>query len=140
MADRVEREIEEILRKIDDFVPEGNRGRRPQRRQARPVPQGHSTSGWFGRRIAAISLSQIMWWSLFVVLVSFFARAVPGIEWVMIGALIVFATAFFLSLGRGSSAGAIQRRDQMWRGQPMNLSGPGWPDRIKSWVKGRKRN
>src|SRR5690349_2537393 len=111
MADRVEREIEEILKKIDDFVPEGSRGRRPQRRQARPVPQGsHTTSGWFGRTIASISLSQIMWWSLFVVLVSFFARAVPGIEWVMIGALIVFATAFFLSLGRGSG-NAAQRQD-----------------------------
>src|SRR5690348_8052443 len=139
MADRVEREIEEILKKIDDFVPEGSRGRRPQRRQARPVPQGHSTGSWFGRHIAGISLSQIMWWSLFVFLVSFFARAVPGIEWVMIGSLIVFATALFLSFGRGSGS-AAQRGEKMWRGQPMNLSGPGWPDRIKAWVKGRKRN
>ncbi len=138
MADRVEREIEEILRKIDDFVPEGSRGRRPQRRPARPAPQGQAKRGWFSRRIASISLSQIMWWSLFVVLVSFFARAVPGVEWVMIAALIVFATAFFLSLGRGGSAAG--RQEKVWRGQPIDLTGPGWPDRIKGWVKGRKRN
>jgi hypothetical protein len=137
MPDRIEREIEEILRKIDDFVPDTSRGRRPQRRPARPAPTPNPP-GWFSRRLAAISLTQVMWWSLFVVIVSFFARAVPGAEWVMIGALIVFATAFFLSLGRGGRRAAGQ--EKVWRGQPLDLSGPGWPDRIKAWVKGRKRN
>ena len=136
MADRIEREIEEILRKIDDFVPDGGRGRRPQRRPPRPAPQP-SVQGWFGRRLAALSLTQVMWWSLFVVIVSFFTRAVPGMEWVMIGALIVFVTAFFLS--RGRSARAAGGGEKRWRGQPIDLSGPGWPDRIKAWLKGRKK-
>ena len=138
MADRIEREIEEILRKIDDFVPDGGRGRRPQRRPApRPAQPAPSAQGWFGRRLAAISLTQVMWWSLFVVIVAFFTRAIPGMDWVMIGALIVFVTAFFLSRGRaGSVAGGGEKR---WRGQPIDLSGPSWPDRVKAWIKGKKR-
>ena len=136
MADRIEREIEEILRKIDDFVPEGGGGRRPQRRPSRPAQQP-SAQGWFSRRLAAISLTQVMWWALFVVIVAFFARAVPGMEWVMIGSLILFVTAFFLSRGRVSrTAGGPEKR---WRGQPIDLSGPSWPERIKAWLKGKKK-
>jgi hypothetical protein len=134
MADRIEREIEEILKKIDDFVPESPRARRPPRRVSRPLS---SAQGWFLRRLAAISLNQVMMWSLLVLLVAFFLRGVPIGMWLMIGALIVFATAFFLSLVGGTSrrSGSEKR----WRGEPIDLSGPSWPDRIKAWLKGKKR-
>jgi hypothetical protein len=133
MADRIEREIEEILKKIDDFVPESPRARRPQRRVSRPIS---SAQGWFARRLAAISLSQVMMWALLIALVSFFLRGVPGGIWIMIAALIVFATAFFLSLVSGTGKRVPEKR---WRGEPMDLSAPSWPDRIKIWLKGKKR-
>jgi len=134
MADRIEREIEEILRKIDNFVPEAARGRRPARRQNRTFA---SAQGWLARRLAAVSLNQVMWWSLFVVIVAFVTRGVPGMGWVMVGALIVFVTAFFLSLGRGGKK--VARADKYWRDRPIDLSGPSWPDRLKAWIKGRKK-
>jgi hypothetical protein len=136
MADRFEREIDEILRKIDDFVPDN--GRPP--RQPRKV--GHSLSGaqgWLGRLLASISLSKVMLWSLLIFLAAFFLRAIPGAGWLMIGALIVFATAFVLQL---TTPGARSRHspEKRWRGQPINYSnGPNWPTRLKSWIKGRKR-
>lgn len=129
MADRIEREIEDILRKIDNFVPD-----RP-RRAARRVGQPFSTAqGWLAHRLARISLHQVMMWSLLVVLISFFVRGVPGASWLMIGALIVFATAFLLSRRGGGRASTPKR----WRGQTLDLSGPSLPDRVKAWLKGRR--
>jgi hypothetical protein len=77
-----------------------------------------------------------MMWALFAVIVAFFLRGIPGAYWILIGALVVFATAFILSTRGGPSAGGYQKR---WRGQPMDLSGPSWPDRIKAFLKGKKR-
>ena len=131
MADRIEREIEEILRKIDNFVPE---------RARRPAPKaGQSFSaaqGWLQKRLARISLSQVMMWSLLVVVIAFFARGVPPMTWVMVGALIVFATAFILSRMGGGKRAVVEKR---WRGEPLDLSAPTWPERLKAWWKGRKR-
>lgn len=132
MADRIEREIEEILKKIDNFVPE--RTRRPARRVGQPFAAALS---WFAHRLARVSLNQVMAWSLLTVIIAFFVRGVPGATWVMIGALIVFATAFLLSRSRGGATRpAVQKR---WRGEPIDLSGPSLPNRIKAWLKGRRR-
>jgi hypothetical protein len=78
-----------------------------------------------------------MMWSLFVVLISFFARGVPGLTWVMIGALIVFATAFLLSRRGGAVRGTYG--EKRWRGQPLDLSSEPLPDRLKAWIKGKRR-
>jgi hypothetical protein len=129
MADRIEREIEEILRKIDHFVPE--RSRRSARRVSQPFT---AAQGWLAHRLARISLNHVMMWALVAVVITFFLRGIPGASWIMIGGLIVFATAFILS--RMTVRPAVQKR---WRGEPMDLSGPSLPDRIKRWVKGRKR-
>jgi hypothetical protein len=131
MADRIEKEIEEILKKIDNFVPEGAKRRAPK--------AGHSISSsqnWLLRRLARISLNQVMMWSLFVVIVAFFARSVPAATWIMVGALIVFATAFLLSRAGGSRRPSVEKR---WRGEPMDLSGPTWPERFKAWWQSRRR-
>jgi hypothetical protein len=130
MADRIEREIEEILKKIDNFVPERARPAR-LRRTAGPS----NLQKW----LAKISLRKVMMWSLFGVLVAFLvSRSVPGAYWLLIGALIVFITAFLLSTraGPAASSSAPQKR---WRGQPLDLSAPSWPERIKAWWKGRQR-
>jgi VIT1/CCC1 family predicted Fe2+/Mn2+ transporter len=133
MADRIEREIEEILKKIDNFVPDKAAARRPVRKVSQPL---NAAQGWVARRLAAISLNQVMGWSLLLVLATFFLREVPGVTWVMIGGLIVFVTAFVLSLLGG---GRPQTTEKRWRGEPIDLSGPGWPDRLKAWIKSRKK-
>jgi hypothetical protein len=131
MADRIEREIEEILRKLDNFVPE--RSRRQPRRSGDSLG---SLQSWLSHKLARISLRQVMMWSLLVVLVAFFMRGVPWGIWLMIGALIVFATAFILSRTVTPQQRQVQKR---WRGQPLDLSGPSWPNRVKAWLKGRRR-
>ena len=129
MADRIERELEEILRKLDNFVPE--RTRRTANRVGQPLSAAQS---WLAHRLARISLNQVMMWALIAFVVTFFLRAIPGASWIMIGSLIVFVTALLLSRrGRGP------RIEKRWRGERLDLSEPGLPDRIKHWLKGRGR-
>jgi hypothetical protein len=134
MPDKLEREINEILRKLDDFLPES----RKPRRQPRKVGSGISNAqSWFARRVAAISLNQIMLWSLLIFFAAFFLRGIPAASWIMIGALIVLATAFVLSL---RSPGGKPGPEKRWRGELVSYShAPGWPDRLKAWLKGRKK-
>jgi hypothetical protein len=129
MADRIEREIEEILKKIENF-PERGKGARPPRRTA-------STGGSTAQRwLARVSLRKVMMWALFAVIVAFLLRGIPGAYWLLIGALVVFVTAFILSTRGGPNLQAPEKR---WRGQALDLTGPSWPDRIKAFLKGRKR-
>ena len=93
--------------------------------------------GVIQRWLARISLRKVMMWALFAVIVAFFlARSIPGAYWILIGALVVFATAFILSTRGGPATNQYEKR---WRGQPLDLSGPSWPDRIKAFLKGKKR-
>ncbi len=134
MADRIEREIEDILRKIDDFVPDNGRPRRPPRKTNSGIT---NAQGWLARRLSKVSLNQVMLWSMIIVFAAFFFRGIPGASWVLIGGLIVLATAFILSLRAPSARPAQNRR---WRGEPVDYSsGPKWPDRLKARLKGRKK-
>jgi len=133
MADRIEREIEEILKKIDDFVPETGRSRRRPRKVGSGISNAQS---WFARRLASISLNQVMLWSLLVFIAAFVFRGVPAASWVMVGALIVLGTAFILSLRAPGGRSVPEKR---WRGEPVDYSGISWADRLKARLKGRKR-
>ena len=132
MADRIEREIEEILKKIDK-LPEGSR----QPKARRPSGNGPAKrSGGGSKWLSLVTMRKVMMWALVAVIVAFFMRGIPGGYWLLIGAIIVFVTAFFLSTRGGPVVSAPEKR---WRGQPLDLSEPGWPDRLKAWLKGRKR-
>ena len=61
MADRIEREIEEILRKIDDL---------PERRRARAVRKAPSAGATNLRFLSRINMRKVMMWSLFAILVT----------------------------------------------------------------------
>jgi len=130
MADRIEREIEEILRKIDDL---------PERRKAKAARKSPpSSSGPSSLRLLSrINMRKVMMWSLFAIIVgALLFRAVPGGYFLLIGAIIVFVTAFILSTRGGPTANVPEKR---WRGQPLDLNEPAWPDKLKAWWKGRGR-
>jgi len=142
MPDRIEREIEDILKKLDDLP---DKGQKPIPFRQRPKPRASSKAqGWFGKSLARLSLNQIMLYALIAVLVAFFLRSLPFASWVMIGALVVLATAFVMSMrngGRSSSTGG-GGTEKRWRGEVIDLSpppGPGIAGRIKGlFGKGRR--
>ena len=130
MADRIEREIEEILKKIDDL---------PERRKAKAVRKAPSPSAGPSSLhvLSRINMRKVMMWSLFAILVSaLLFRAIPIGGFLLIGAIIVFVTAFILSTRGGPTSSPSEKR---WRGQPLDLSEPSWPNRLKAWWKGRGR-
>jgi hypothetical protein len=133
VSDNLEREVEEILRKLDNFVPEEG----PLSRTRRRV--GQAASDVFRAvvvRLSRISLGQVMLVSVILVAGGFFfGRGNPLLaRWVIIGGLILFFTAFVLSL-RGSGS----REERRWRGQVIDLSEPSLADRLRAWLRSRNR-
>jgi hypothetical protein len=132
VPDNLEHEVEEILRKLDKFVPEES----PLTRSRRRV--GQATSDLMNAviaRLSRISLGQVMLASLLLVVAAFlFGRGNPLLaRWVIIGGGILFFTAFALSLRGG------RRDEKLWRGRVIDLSEPNLADRIRDWLRRRKR-
>ena len=143
MPDRIEREIEDILSKLDDFVPDKGQKPIPFRK---PAKRKTSSGGnWLSQRLARLSLNQIMLYALIGLVAGFILRTLPFASWVMIASLIILVTAFLLSIRAGSNRSSpggagYQKR---WRGEPIDLSnnysnGPSLGDRIARWFKRRR--
>jgi hypothetical protein len=133
VSDNIEREVEDILRKLDKFVPEESRLARTRR------GLGQATSDLLHAllaRLSRISLGQVMLASLILVVVAFFFRATsPTLaRWAIIGGLILFFTAFVLSL-----LGGRPRYERRWRGEVIDLSEPSLGSRLRSWLQRRSR-
>ena len=133
MPDKIEREVEEILRKLDRFVPEEGRLARTRRRLVQAVSDfSHALMV----RLSRVSLGHLMLVSLVLVVLAFFFRsASPTLaRWVIIGGLILFFGAFVLSLLGGRS-----QYERRWRGQVIDLSEPSLGSRLRNWFQRRSR-
>lgn len=141
MPDRIEREIEDILNKLDDFVPEKGNKPIPFRQRRKPAQKSQ-----LSQRLSHISLNQIMLGALLVGLFAFMVRSIPFSNWIMLASMLTLFGAFLLSVkagrsGRGSIGGGTTQ--QRWRGEPLDLRtqqnyGPTIGDRIVGWFKRKK--
>jgi len=138
MPDKFEREIDDILSKLDKFPQQG-----PSER-ARKAVSGRVSA--FQRRvalrIARLSVGQIMLTGIVMILVGYFFRAgLPEIwYYVVILGLILFFTSFALSFfgGAGRARGGGQ---VYWRGRPAQSyysSGPILGRRLRDWWRRRQ--
>lgn len=143
--DRLEREIEEILGKIEQFPDAEARARRARRRQ--PSRVTGAIAGWqqgIARQVGRVSVSQIMLLSFLMILFAFFfrGRGLPGplASWILVGGVILFVSAFavmLLTRGRMSGGGTVEQR---WRGRTIRYdTGPTLGDRLRRWWAGRTR-
>jgi hypothetical protein len=128
--DKLQREIEDILNRLDDFVPEEGVTKRVRRRSS-------NAAAGFGRAflgpLAGISLRQVMLTALALTLLSFlFMGTAPDFaRWVLIAGLILFFTSFALSFfSRGSPAKA---ETKYWRDRPIEIDQPTLGDRLRGW-------
>jgi hypothetical protein len=132
--DRIQREIEDILNRLDAFVPEESAARRARRRSS-------SAASSFVHALlsplASISLRQVMLAAIILVFVGFVGMRVHPLigRWVLVGGVILFLTSFALSFA-GRGAPASERR---WRGRPLELNGPGLGDRLRAWLHAKRR-
>ncbi|MGB6896657.1 MAG: hypothetical protein WBF37_12055 [Dehalococcoidia bacterium] len=134
MSDNIEREIEEILSQLDEFVPEEGVARRVRRRSS---DWAANLNRAITSRLARVSLGRIMLVALGLVLVALlFGRVNPLLaRWVIIAGLVLFFTSWILSL-RFSQGRSAQR---LWRGQVVDLSQPSLSERVRSWLRGKRR-
>lgn len=130
--DRIKREIEDILSRLDDL---------PAERKPIPIRRRSSGSaGAFGRALvgplAHISLRNVMLTALVLVIVGFFGMRVSVFgQWLLIAGLLLFFTTFALSFFGRKSAPQYEKR---WRGQPMDLSPASFGDRLRAWLQAKR--
>ena len=131
MSTKLERDIEEVLEKIERFPP-----KRSLRSRVRGAFAG------VGRGVAGVprprvSVSQVLLLGIALIVIGYvFGDSLGGASLVrlfIIGAIVLFIGAFIFSLRRQSATRLPEKR---WRGQPMDLDearGPGsWWDRWRS--------
>lgn len=118
--DRLEREIEEILGKIEQFPgPESRAKRARQRALGRAAARVHAWQQHVARELSRVNLSQLMLLSFLMILFAFFFRGrflPPTLSmWVLAGGVILFVSTFAVMVFGRRGPGAAQR----WRGRPI---------------------
>jgi hypothetical protein len=134
--DKIQREIEDILSRLDHFVPEEGVGSRVRKRSSGAA----ESLGRFLAPLAFISIKHVMLAALALIVIGFFAgNAYPAFgRWTLIGGVILLFTAIALSFfNRGN--GAPQAPEKRWRGQPMQLEGPTFGNRVRAWFQAKRR-
>ncbi|MGI8552356.1 MAG: hypothetical protein ACR2PL_16450 [Dehalococcoidia bacterium] len=138
MPDKFEREIDEILSKLDKFPKRGP----GQRVRGRLGQRATGAQRGFALRLARLSVSQIMLGGIGLILFAYFFRSVmPGIwYYLVIFGLILFFTSFALSFfGGGRPTGGNRT---YWRGKPVQSyydGGPALAIRLRDWWRRRQR-
>jgi hypothetical protein len=142
--DRIHREIEELLDRLDNFVPEERLATKIRNRARRPNADNPSALDRVRARIRRISLGQLMLAGFVLIIASWFLSGPLGsfTPWLIGLGLVMTGTAFVLSIARGAGGsrtlgGSAEKR---WRGQVIEYStGPSAAERIRNWFRRRRR-
>lgn len=131
----MEREIDEILRRFEQYAAKRRRSGRWRRQVMTWFSQALD---WLSVRLSHISLGQLMIASFLIICVAYFFRWMNPVlmRWVIIGGLVLFLTAFVFSLRRGRTPIRYERR---WRGQRMDYDQPSFTDRVRAWFDRNRR-
>jgi len=139
-SNRLEREIEEILGKIEQFPDATSRRRRSRNRTLQRLGTAISDrQRALMRWLSRFTMSQVMLTSFILILASlFFRRAAPGLmAWVLYAGIILFVTSFAILMFSRNSGSSSQ---QKWRGRTVQYRAtPGITDRLRQWWRMRTR-
>jgi hypothetical protein len=138
--DKVQREIEELLDKLDNFVPEDRLASKRRHRDREATGPGLIERSL--KRMSHVSLGQAMLVGLALLLLGTVfghqrgSLATPAI---VIG-LVLAGGAFLLSVVNGDSRRTISggRQEKRWRGQVIDYSEPSTASRIRDWFRRRR--
>jgi hypothetical protein len=152
--DKLQREIEELLDRLDNFVPEERfvekirTRRKQQRRRERALHEareGPTVVTRVRRRLSQISLGQLMLAGLACLLVAWlFHDALGGwATWVTLAGIVLTLTAFVASVVMGAGARSTiggKRVEKRWRGQVIEYSEPSAFERVRGWFRRKARH
>jgi hypothetical protein len=147
-SDKVQREIEELLEKLDNFVPEERlatkiKNRRTEKRRSERT--GPTIWEQFTARFSRVTLGQIMIAGIICLAVAFLFDGPLGgwARWLTILGIVLTAGAFIMSVVRGGGSssrpvtGRVQRR---WRGEVIEYGEPSTIDRVRGWFRRKGRS
>lgn len=120
MSSKLERDIEEVLAKIDRFPPKRPLRSRVRRRLAAAFDSiGRGVAGLPRPRV---SVGQVLLLGIALIIIAYVFKDSIGdasiVRMLVIAAVILFIGAFIFSLRRQSTSRLPEKR---WRGQPMDL-------------------
>jgi hypothetical protein len=139
MSDRLEREIEEILDKIEQFPAPETRRARARRRWLRRVGGAISDrQRSVMRELSRISISQVMLTSFLMILGSFFFRRFSPLlmSWALYAGVVLFISSFAIMMFGRRSTRSVEGR---WRGREVayEYTRPSLTQRVKRWWESR---
>jgi len=149
--DKVQREIEELLGKLDNFVPEerfASKIRDRRKREKADQRTGPTLAERIGRPLGGITLGHLMLLGIacFVIAWIFDDALGDAAWWVSIAGLLLTVSAFVLSFmnkGSGSRTPLVRtgsgRTQKRWRGQIIEYGEPSTMDRVRDWFKRKGR-
>lgn len=139
--DKVQREIEELLDRLDNFVPEERL--RDKLRNKRKVDAGPNIVERAWQRVSRLTLGHAMLAGIVLLIAgTVFNGPLGAVASVVIVAGLVLAVgAFVLSLVNGDSRRTIAggRPQKRWRGQVIDYSEPSAGSRLREWWRRRRQ-
>lgn len=145
-SDRLEREIEEILGKIEQFPEADARRRRARHRAFGRVGAAVSRQQQaIARQLGRVSISQVMLLAFLMILGSFFFRRMSPLlmEWVMYAGIVLFVSSFAIMMFSGGPRGSGGGRQTKWRGRTVHYgphgghARPTLSQRLRRWWSNR---
>ena len=144
--DRVQREIEEILDKLDTFVPEERFTAKMRARQKEhAAPAGPSPLERALRPFTRITLGHLLLAGLALFAIAFLfddqLGSTVSMYMKVVGVLLAGSALLFSVLNGGNTrlrvdrGGKVQKR---WRGQVIEYHEPGRVDRVRGWFRRRR--
>ncbi len=142
-GDRVQREIEDLLDKLDNFVPEERFISKVKSRKRQQNGPGLLSRLWTSltRPFRRVTLGHVMLAGIALIVTSWLAPGLYGdyARLASIVGLALTAIAIIMSLmgwdaRRTIAGGRVERR---WRGQVIDYETPTTPNRVRDWFRRR---
>lgn len=144
-TDRVQREIEELLDRLDNFVPEERFATKIKDRRKEQAGPNALERAWGAvrARFSRLSAGHVMLAGFALLLLASFAPGLFGgyARYVLWTGLILSAGAFVVAVvnrdARRTIAGG--RYEKRWRGQVIDYAEPSAASRFRDWLRARRR-
>lgn len=135
MTDKLQQEIDEILKRADELTKKRSGWTRLRRRLGTPFQAAGRSLPRL--RFPQTSISQLLFASIIVIIIGYVFFESAGLlgRILLIGGIGGFIAAFVISLFR---TGQERYPEKRWRGQPIELQEPGVGHRFRNWW-GRRR-
>ena len=131
--DKLEREIEEILSKIEQFPKPESRRAMARKRALRRFGNSIATrQRSVMRELSRISVSQLMLLSFIMIIGFFFFRRLNPLvmQWVLYAGIVLFVSSFAIMVFTRSPGGGTEQR---WRGRSIEYREQSLLDRLRRW-------